>query len=68
MSDQQMQSLRQQPLSGATDAVELGSPEQLEASRAQLDRLFSAADSILAGLREQDNTRFLEGLRQAGGQ
>ena len=40
----------------------------LAAARGELDRLYAAADSILDGIRQGNSTRFLEQVRQRGGE
>jgi hypothetical protein len=44
------------------------SGERLAAARVELDRIYAAADAILDRIRLANNERFLEQVRQSGGQ
>lgn len=48
---------------GAADGV-----ARLAGARAELDRVYAAADAILDGLDPHNSMRFLEQTRQSGGQ
>lgn len=68
MNEQRQHATRQQGLlpglaPGASDPA-----ERLAAARAQLERIYAAADSILDDIRLGDNERFLDQVRQSGGQ
>ena len=45
-----------------------GSVARLAAARAEVDNVHAAADAILDRIRQSDNERFLEQVRQSGGQ
>ena len=45
-----------------------GGMERLAGARAELDQVYAAADAILDGIRQSDSQRFLEQMRQSGGQ
>jgi hypothetical protein len=45
-----------------------GSTARLAEVRAELDNVYAAADAILDGIRVGDSERFLEQVRQSGGQ
>jgi len=44
------------------------SAARLADARANLANVYAAADAILEGIRQGDSTRFLEQVRQSGGQ
>ena len=45
-----------------------GSTARLAGVRAELANVYAAADAILDGIRQGDSERFLEQVRQSGGQ
>ena len=45
-----------------------GGADKLAAARAELDDVYAQADAILDGIRLGDSERFLEQVRQSGGQ
>ena len=53
---------------GAETAASAASAERLAASREQLDQIYAAADSILDEIDLSNNARFLEQVRQSGGE
>lgn len=69
MNDQRQFDPRQQSLlptpegPGAT-----GSAERLAAAREGLERIYASADAILDQLDQASNSRFLEQVRQSGGE
>jgi hypothetical protein len=69
MNDQGQRGTRQQtPGPGPAAPEEAGSAERLAASRDHLSRIYAAADSILDQIDFADNARFLDQVRQSGGQ
>ena len=58
--------LRQQAGGGDADAG--ARADRLAAARGELDQLHAAADAILDGIRFGSSTRFLEQVRQRGGE
>jgi len=57
------------PLQLAADEPDAaGSTARLAAARDQLDRIYAAADAILADIHQSDSARFLEQVRQSGGE
>jgi hypothetical protein len=53
---------------GAAGDDPAASAARLTRARAQLANVYAAADAILDGIRLDDNERFLEQVRQSGGQ
>ena len=53
---------------GSADDDTSASAERLARARAQLASVYAAADAILDGIRLDDNERFLQQVRQSGGQ
>ena len=69
MSDQRQHETRQDTLPpGAPNAEESESAERLAANRDHLERIYATADSILDDIRLGNSERFLEQVRQSGGE
>ena len=71
MNDQLQHGTRQEGLQpGAEDHGAAESAERLAAARDHLNRLYAAADAILDDIRlgNSNSERFLEQVRQCGGQ
>ena len=69
MNEQRQHGTRQgNPSPGSDDAGSPASTEHLEAARDQVARIFAAADAILDGMRNTSSERFLDQVRQSGGQ
>ena len=69
MNDQRQHGTRQEESRPGTESpAAADSGERLTAAREQLDRIYAAADSILDNIRLGDNERFLEQVRQSGGE
>jgi hypothetical protein len=58
----------QQQQMGVQGGDGAGSESRLADTRAELANVYAAADAILDGIRLGDNERFLEQVRQSGGQ
>ena len=58
--------LRPGDAAGAGDSP--GSDGKLAEARTQLARVYAAADAILDGIRTGDSQRFLDQVRQSGGE
>lgn len=54
------------PSANGDDAT--GGVERLADARAELEEVYAAADAILEGIRLGNSERFLEQIRQSGGQ
>ena len=65
--DQSDGPLRQRA-SGADAGAAGAGADRLAEARGELDQLYAAADAILDGIRQGDSTRFLEQVRQSGGE
>lgn len=69
MSEQRQYDLRQRGvIPGPEDSESSGAAEPLETARAQLDRIYAAADSILDDIRLGNSEEFLARVRQSGGE
>ena len=69
MNDQLQHGTRQEGLQPGAEGPEAAdSAERLAAARDQLNRIYAAADSILDDIRLGNSERFLEQVRQSGGQ
>lgn len=69
MNDQRQRPTRQEGLLPAQeDPDAAASAERLAAARNQLERIYAAADSILEDIRLSNSERFLEQVRQSGGE
>jgi hypothetical protein len=69
MSEQrQYDSVDQAQQTGAPGGDPADSESRLAEARAQLAGVYAAADAILDGIRLGNNERFLEQVRQSGGQ
>jgi hypothetical protein len=69
MSEQrQHDSVNIVPRTNAEGDDPAGSAARLADARAELAGVYAAADAILDGIRESNNERFLEQVRQSGGQ
>jgi hypothetical protein len=69
MSEQrQHDSVNVVPRTNAEGDDPAGSEERLAGVRVELAGVYAAADAILDGIRQSNNERFLEQVRQSGGQ
>lgn len=69
MSNQrQIDSQQSTLIAGAEGPEAADSAARLSEARDQLDRIYAAAESILEGIRQGNNERFLEQVRQSGGE
>jgi hypothetical protein len=69
MNDQRQHGTRQEGLlPGPAGPDASGSAERLASARDQLERIYAAADAILDDIRLGDSERFLEQVRQSGGE
>ena len=69
MSEQrQHNSVNEGLRAGADGDDPAASAARLARARAELANVYAAADAILDGIRLDDNERFLEQVRQSGGQ
>lgn len=69
MSEQRQHNSVNNGLPAGADADDpAASAARLARARAQLANVYTAADAILDGIRLDDNERFLEQVRQSGGE
>lgn len=69
MNDQRQLGTRQEALRpGGHGPDDPAATERLAEARNHLDRIYAAADSILDSIRLAGSERFLEQVRQSGGQ
>ena len=69
MNDQRQHGTRQEGLLPGPEGPDAAaSAERLAAARDQLQRIYAAADSILDDIRLGNSERFLEQVRQSGGE
>ena len=68
MNEQRQHGTSEIQRAGTGDDETAASAERLARARAQLAGVYAAADAILDGIRLDDNERFLQQVRQSGGQ
>jgi len=69
MSEQRQHDSVNEGLRPHADGVDpSGSEARLAGTRAELDQVYAAADAILDGIRLGNSERFLEQVRQSGGE
>lgn len=69
MNQQRQHDSADQELRGSAGGDDpAASAARLARARAELANVYAAADAILDGIRQEDNQRFLEQVRQSGGE
>jgi methylphosphotriester-DNA--protein-cysteine methyltransferase len=59
---------QQPPVPGGGDSADSAAATRLAAARDRLDRVYAAADDIIERIGLADSARFLDQVRQSGGQ